>query len=278
MHIPKPGYGFIYRAKCMKNGKRYIGKSQFPIDGVKRRHKKNVRYNSDTVFANAIRKYGWKSFKWKILEKNIPIEDLNERESYWVERFHTWIGDPKCHGYNMTTGGDGGKTWDQTGRKLSEKHKENLRNARTGKIFPSDETRLKMSRSHKRNWKNNVDRKEETSLRFRGKPKSEDHKEKIRNALKGRKQTEVEKQNHSEAAKRQWENCSKEVREEFSESVKRAWRNRANKKCSPEHTTNQKESCLRGAHMSRLSFIVGDSLGFNPKGNQFRKAPRCKID
>lgn len=65
-------------------------------------------YKSCTFIFNELKKYGWDAFEHIILEDNIPDEELDEREKYWIKKYHTFIGDPEYSGgFNLTAGGDG---------------------------------------------------------------------------------------------------------------------------------------------------------------------------
>jgi group I intron endonuclease len=130
----------------LPSGKKYYGFT-INLENRKRNHKCNANVGTKGKFYNAIRKYGWDSIKWEIIEehkaeskkelKNI----LSEREIFWISKSNTYQ-----KGYNMTTGGDGvlGLTWGgeskeklskaQEGRTLSESWKENIRMSRIGKI------------------------------------------------------------------------------------------------------------------------------------------------
>ena len=92
--------GIIYMATCIATGLSYIG---YTLDFEKRRysHKKAVHYGSDTHFHNAIRKYGWDAFAWRILAYGIPLSQLNTLEVFWIRFHNTYLGP----GYNMTAGG-----------------------------------------------------------------------------------------------------------------------------------------------------------------------------
>lgn len=97
----------IYKHTNKKNGKVYIGQTkQLPS----LRWKKGLGYTSDnhsSVFAKAIKKYGWDSFESSIIENNIPTQELaNEREVFWISHYNSYIGFPNSNGYNMTLGGD----------------------------------------------------------------------------------------------------------------------------------------------------------------------------
>ena len=112
----------IYRHVNRINGKSYIG--QTCRDPSKRWAKGNgYAKEHQTAFYNAIQKYGWENFDHEILEDGIKtLKESNEREKFWIAHYHTWVYDPECNGYNMTSGGDG-----SPGRKMSEESKEKLR-------------------------------------------------------------------------------------------------------------------------------------------------------
>lgn len=51
-------------------------------------------------------KYGKESFSFNAVEE-CDVEDLNEREIYWIDQYDSYINK---NGYNLTLGGDGGRT------------------------------------------------------------------------------------------------------------------------------------------------------------------------
>ena len=122
----------IYKHTCTISGKSYIGKS---IQSLEDRWDSHCQQNPRKCFQNAIYKYGKDCWTHEILEDNIPLELLNEREIYWIS-FH----DTFNNGYNLTKGGDGGDT--NTGKHWSEEHKNKIRLANLGKKY-SEETKEK---------------------------------------------------------------------------------------------------------------------------------------
>lgn len=96
----------IYVITNKINGKKYVGQSKDIFERW-RQHEQNFRlklYNY--VIYQAFEKYGFENFEFSILEET-KIEDLDEREKYWIKTLHTYVKDPKCQGYNMTLGGEG---------------------------------------------------------------------------------------------------------------------------------------------------------------------------
>lgn len=103
----------IYKHTNKVNGKSYIGQTCTP---TKVRWQSGYGYTKKCqAFRSALDKYGWENFDHEIIEENITsIEQANEREKYWIAYYHTYLGDPQCHGYNMTPGGGASDTVRQT--------------------------------------------------------------------------------------------------------------------------------------------------------------------
>lgn len=98
----------IYKVTNLINNKIYIGQSVH-IETRWKSHRNDCfnpnldKYNC--VFYNAIRKYGIDNFKFEVIEE-CSINQLNEREQYWIKYYNTYIGFKNCQGYNMTLGGN----------------------------------------------------------------------------------------------------------------------------------------------------------------------------
>ena len=95
--------GLIYIIKNTINDKVYIGQTTTTLKTRFAQHrKKSVISSRFYKLYNAIRKYGKDKFYIELLEKDIPINKLNEREIYYIDKFNS------CNsGYNTTKGGDG---------------------------------------------------------------------------------------------------------------------------------------------------------------------------
>jgi len=92
----------IYKIVNQVNGDFYIGKTTKPKEVRLKEHFYNSSYNSQTHLHRAMRKYGCSNFSIEEVESQVMEEKLDEREIFWIENLN-----PK---YNMTSGGDGGKT------------------------------------------------------------------------------------------------------------------------------------------------------------------------
>lgn len=96
--------GKIYKFTNQLNNKVYVGQTTLSME---RRLKKHLAQLDDkTYFHRALAKYGIQNFSIEILEDNIPLNELDNREKYWIKEtdaFHT-----SGKGYNLTRGGQWG--------------------------------------------------------------------------------------------------------------------------------------------------------------------------
>lgn len=122
-------------AAVFPNNKIYIGIAS-NLRTRKSRHKFSAVNNDYQKFYKAIRKYGFDSVDWYIIDRSDCSFELRELEKFYIQLFDTYK-----NGYNMTLGGDG---W--YGRHHSKKTKEILRNQKLGTKL-SDETKKRMSES-----------------------------------------------------------------------------------------------------------------------------------
>jgi group I intron endonuclease len=149
----------IYRA-LFPNGKSYIGQTIYNLEKRKYEHKYSSEHGVKFVFYHAIRKYGFDSIEWSIIDTAETQEELNEKEKYWIKYYNTCIYNKNSNGYNSNFGGGSGSGYKHTkeaiekiklihkGRKLSEESKEKIRKAHLGTKL-SDEAKQKMSEVRK---------------------------------------------------------------------------------------------------------------------------------
>lgn len=171
--------GYIYCITNKINGKKYIGQTKFDDD---RRIKEHFHIADTTdrnlYLYNSIRKYGKENFDIEILKDNLPEEELDKWEIYYIGLYDTFE-----HGYNNTIGGGGIRGYhhtEETKQKISENHNPD--------IYTEERAR-------------------KISFAQRGRPKSEEHKKKLsewakkrtgsKNAFYGKKHTEESKQKNS---------------------------------------------------------------------------------
>ena len=66
------------------NGKVYIGQTC----DIKHRWQPKC-YQTSSYFYNAIEKYGWENFEHIILEDNLTLENVDEKENYYINKFNS---------------------------------------------------------------------------------------------------------------------------------------------------------------------------------------------
>ena len=116
----------IYLVTNKINCKRYIGQTQQGrLDKRIFEHLIESKTAGTTViFHNAIRKYGIENFDIEVIEDHIPEEEIDEKEKFYIQFYHTYYKEGK--GYNMTLGGQGTHGYIFTKKdkiKMSEKNK-----------------------------------------------------------------------------------------------------------------------------------------------------------
>lgn len=96
--------GSIYVIKNDVNDKVYIGQTTMTVHNRFLDHMKPCtrKRRANYHIYNAINKIGSEHFYYLVLEENIPLEKLNEREIYYIEKYDSFN-----NGYNSTLGGDG---------------------------------------------------------------------------------------------------------------------------------------------------------------------------
>lgn len=98
-------YGIIYCAYNKINEKRYIGQT---IQNLSSRKSKHYTTDGCPYFHHALLKYAPDKWEWKIIDTGASAEELNQKERFWIEFFHTTQPD---YGYNLTSGGQSNVQW-----------------------------------------------------------------------------------------------------------------------------------------------------------------------
>ena len=110
-------------------------------------HKKAVLDGKVNKFYNAVRKYGWDHFVYNyelVIEAETKAE-LNQKLNE-MEIYYIQKYDSYNNGYNMTPGGDGGPT--NTGRVMSYEERKKHHDAMVGRIL-SEEHKQKIREANK---------------------------------------------------------------------------------------------------------------------------------
>jgi group I intron endonuclease len=215
--------GIIYKA-TFPNGKCYIGQTTKNLN-IRMNGHLNDKARKNPAFCNAMNKYGKDSIEWEIIDEAFSLEELNEKEKYWISFFNSYINAINSNGYNMTLGGNSTLGWipsEETkkkisssltglfsgnknpqygkrgelsywwGRKHTEESKNKIRLANTG-VPKSEESKIKNSVAHigQIAWNKGIPRTEEDrikiSLSLTGRRLSKEALEKQRTCHKGEK-------------------------------------------------------------------------------------------
>jgi hypothetical protein len=111
---PGVGKSVIYVAVNVKDGKAYVGKHGHgrhgqSLNASRKSKHENPTASTNTYLANAMRKHGKASFEWFIIWHGDACNE-DAQEQFWIspDGLHT-VRDNGGWGYNLTTGGDGGK-------------------------------------------------------------------------------------------------------------------------------------------------------------------------
>ena len=194
--INKNGYGCIYCITNTVNGKQYIGQTRKEYVSARwSEHKYNTKNNKENMkLYDAMRKYGVENFIFEVIEFDVPIEKLWDKEIYYIDKLKTLFP----NGYNFAKGGGGTlgvEPWDK-GHHRSDETKEKIREAYTEKkrkeasIRMSGKNNPMYGRSGKLNPMYNV-HKYGTENPFFGKHHSDETKTRLSKANNERKKQVV---------------------------------------------------------------------------------------
>ncbi len=131
-------FGVIYGLYNIKTNKWYIGQTTQNIDKYIAECYKNGKGGNRTKIAQAIKKYGWESFRSINLDIAITIEELNKKEIEYMVKY-----DSIKNGYNLREGG--------SGRIVSPESIKRMSDSKKGKKM-SQESIIKRIETLKRNW------------------------------------------------------------------------------------------------------------------------------
>jgi hypothetical protein len=107
--------GIIYKISS-PSGKVYVGQTVRSFNARIRNHK--CKSSGCTALKSAINKYK-DQMKYEIIEDNVPQEQLDEREIYWIKELNSLAP----NGYNLSSGGNVNKV-------CSQKLKNSIRDAK----------------------------------------------------------------------------------------------------------------------------------------------------
>jgi group I intron endonuclease len=220
----------IYCIENRENAKIYVGSSKHinnRLIGHRRMLRKGTHDNEH--LQNAFNKYGEESFEFYPLQR-VEIPELLEREQYWIDKYKS--ANPK-EGYNINPKANGSPMLNpETAKKVSEALKGHTpwNKGLKGSQIPwnkgktnvySEETKQKIG-SAMRGKNHSEETKKRISENGKGikKPKSEEHKRKISISKKGNKNM-LGRKHSDETKKRMSEAAKKRIRKPMSEETKK---------------------------------------------------------
>lgn len=135
-HIHGKDHLLIYKITNLINGKIYVGQTTKTLEQRLAKHWSEAKCASrpNNYFHNALLKYGIENFIIEKLDTASSIEELNEKEYYWIEKLHSR---DKDIGYNLMTGGKSGIKSEETKELLRQKKIAN---------WDNDKLKLRMRR------------------------------------------------------------------------------------------------------------------------------------
>ena len=98
---------YIYKITNNINQKVYIGQTIMAPMQRWQKHKSDARLNKPYPLYKAMNKYGINNFSFEILEE-VDIEQLDEKERYYINLYNSYINTNNSNGYNATLGGSDG--------------------------------------------------------------------------------------------------------------------------------------------------------------------------
>lgn len=175
-------FGYIYKITNLINNKIYIGKTKYPIETRFKNHLWSIyHHKTKSLLYDAMNKYGKDNFKVEQIDQADSLEELNEKERYWISKLNsrnTSIGYNICKGGECGPGGPmfkGHKHTEQTKQQMSI-DRSGSKNANYGNRWNQSDD-LKALHSRLSSGENNG---------MYGKHHSNKTKELIRNSKKGK--------------------------------------------------------------------------------------------
>jgi group I intron endonuclease len=79
----------IYKVVNEINGKVYIGQTKNSLNKRKHEHLQDAKHHRDNCwrFCHAIRKYGFRNFRWGVIYESDNQKDIDEREKFYINQY-----------------------------------------------------------------------------------------------------------------------------------------------------------------------------------------------
>lgn len=182
--MKKEYFGIIYKA-TFSNGKCYIGQTTRGLSSRKRDHITSAG-TENVAFHNAINKYGKEDLVWEVIDTANSIEELNEKEFFWIDYYNSYTHLENSNGYNMTLGGNSTLGWiptDETKEKISKANTGNFAGEKNNQYGKTGELSTWWGRKHTEEEKRKIS---ESNKGKKKRARTKNEKEHLRKLLKGR--------------------------------------------------------------------------------------------
>ena len=131
----------VYRAYNKITGKCYVGiTTQTFVQRKMEHYSRALNSSRQHKFYLAIRKYGFDSFEWEIIDRATTLEELTEKEKCYIKQYNSY-----ARGYNCNEGGT----------IVSEETKKLISKALTGRIVTWGQ-KTKATRIERDNYRNTI--------------------------------------------------------------------------------------------------------------------------
>lgn len=169
-------YGIIYLLKNKITGKQYVGKTKGKFKNYINGYKNLLSDSSKRPIIRSMLKHGFENFECKIIDIAMNLKQLNDLERKYILQYN--CKNPQF-GYNVAKGGEGGVGGPHfTGHLHTDQTKQKMRN------FPTSHFATNAGRVLDENWRKNIGKA--SSKRFKGIPKTEEHRKKLKDAMFGK--------------------------------------------------------------------------------------------
>lgn len=189
----------VYKITLKQDGRVYIG-SSVDIEDRWRIHKQR----NNQIICKAIKKYGIDAFDWQILEE-VPPENLLEREQYFLDCYQPFVDNGK--GFNLSK-----EAYSVYGIKRSQETKDKMKKSSLtrkddDKHFIGCRAGVKLSEEHKqklsdamkgKTWKEDNERIKKHKEARKGKKQTDTWIEKMKEVHNGSKRTDEAKKKMSD--------------------------------------------------------------------------------
>lgn len=109
---------YVYLITNKINNKKYVGIT----NNYKKRWQNECCYNpngKNQLIQKKIHQYGKENFTFEIVASGLSIQEAIELEYNLIKKYHTWINDIDCQGYNVD---EGGANYPKSSPRLGEKN------------------------------------------------------------------------------------------------------------------------------------------------------------